>query len=49
MAKFKKKKVKVVVIPPQKKGERDKIQLKIKEPKKDNDKPKDIFEGYTKK
>jgi len=49
MAKGQKKKVKVVVIPPQKKGERDKIQLKIKEPKKEEHKPEDIFEGYTKK
>tara|TARA_R110002167_G_scaffold122776_1_gene301399 strand:+ start:7696 stop:7836 length:141 start_codon:yes stop_codon:yes gene_type:complete len=37
---------KTVKVPPQKKGERDTIQLKIKDTKKEDVKPKDIFEGY---
>ena len=37
----------VLKIPPQKKHERGQIQLKIKEPKKDDIKPKDIFQGYS--
>ena len=46
MAKKGKKKEKTVKVPPLKKGERDTIQLKIKDPKKEEIKPKDVFEGY---
>ena len=42
----KKEKKKTVKVPPLKKGDRDTIQLKIKEPKKEEIKPKDVFEGY---
>tara|TARA_R110000744_G_C19276348_1_gene553068 strand:- start:680 stop:826 length:147 start_codon:yes stop_codon:yes gene_type:complete len=44
--KAKKAKKKTVNVPPQKKGDRDAIQLKIKDTKKEDVKPKDIFEGY---
>jgi len=40
---------KVINVPQQKPNERDKIQLTIKETKKEDIKPKDIFQGYTPK
>jgi len=42
----KSKKTKMIIVKPIKKGDRDKLQLKIKEPKTEDIKPKDIFEGY---
>ena len=45
-AKKAKPKKKPVIVKPMKKGERDVIQLKIKEEKKVEIKPKNIFEGY---
>lgn len=40
---------KVINVPQQKPHDRDKIQLTIKDPKKEDIKPKDIFQGYTSK
>ena len=44
-----KKAKKVIIVPQQKPKERDRIQLTIKDPKKEDIKPKDIFQGYTSK